>query len=58
VRHKGADTSCIGKMVPGNGSYYTARPDFKGEDTFKYTVRLGIDKSSADYDYIVRVRVR
>jgi hypothetical protein len=58
VRHLGSDTSCIGKMVPGNGIYYTARPDFKGEDTFKYKVRLGIDRGSTDYFYVVRVRVR
>lgn len=58
VRHRGADSSCIGKIVPGNGIYYTARPDFKGEDTFKYTVRLGIDRGTTEYSYVVRVKVR
>jgi len=36
----------------------TARPDFTGEDKFTYTVRLGFDKGSTDYFYVVRVRVR
>ena len=58
VRHLSADTSCIGTIVPGNGIYYTARPDFTGEDKFTYTVRLGFDKGSTDYFYVVRVRVR
>ena len=58
VRHLGADSSCFGKIVPGTGVYYTARPDFKGEDSFRYTVRLGLDKGSTDYDYVVRVKVQ
>jgi len=37
--------------------YYTPRADFTGDDTFKYRVRLGITQP-ADYDYVVRLKVR
>lgn len=57
VRRNNADTSCFGKVVPGYGIYYTARADFKGDDTFNYRVALGIDRQ-VDYDYVVRVKVR
>jgi hypothetical protein len=50
-------SDCRGRTLPGVGIYYTARPDFRGEDRFTYTVDIGVSKPvKVQYEAIVTVR--